>query len=198
MRCSLLLHSSLTPLPGQWDRRQSCKYTLGATFVIISQNFLIARHKSFGCATIARHNIKHVLWRAIAARVAFYSRPGLCWQPSIFSILKYLNTIHLFHIVLLYLITFQTHIWNAILTSHYFLCTQCAIFSLSDSLFISSTPNTSMVFRVFPWSVRNIAGLYFFSISVSTIYLILIPISNVIGGSLSCLLLCKNRLYYKS
>ena len=70
-----------------------------------------------------------------------------------------------------------------------------AIFSLSDSLFISSTPNTSMVFRVFPWSVRNIAGLYFFSISVSTIYLILIPISNVIGGSLSCLLLCKNRLY---
>ena len=39
MRCSLLLHSSLTPLPGQWDHRQSCKYTLGATFVIISQNF---------------------------------------------------------------------------------------------------------------------------------------------------------------
>ena len=73
----LLLHSSLTPLRGQWDRHQSCKYTLGATFVIISQNFLIARHKSFGCATIARHNIKHVLWRAIAARVPFYSRPGL-------------------------------------------------------------------------------------------------------------------------
>ena len=57
MRCSLLLHSSLTPLPGQWDRRQSCKYTLGATFVIISQNVLIARHISFGRATIARHNI---------------------------------------------------------------------------------------------------------------------------------------------
>ena len=64
-------------LPGQWDRRQSCKYTLGATFGIISQFFLIARHKSFRHATIARHNIKHVLWRAIAARVAFYSRPGL-------------------------------------------------------------------------------------------------------------------------
>ena len=77
MRCSLLLYSSLTPLPGQWDRRQSCKYTLGATFVIISQNFLIARHKSFGRATIARHNIKHVLWRAIAAHVALCSRPGL-------------------------------------------------------------------------------------------------------------------------
>ena len=41
LRCSLLLHSSLTPLPGQWDRRQSSKYTLGATFIIISQNFLI-------------------------------------------------------------------------------------------------------------------------------------------------------------
>ena len=51
---------------------------LRATFVIISQNILTARHKSFGRATIVRHNIKHVLWRAIAARVAFYSRPGLC------------------------------------------------------------------------------------------------------------------------
>ena len=50
---------------------------LRATFVIISQNILTARHKSFGRATIVRHNIKHVLWRAIAARVAFYSRPGL-------------------------------------------------------------------------------------------------------------------------
>ena len=77
LRCSLLLHSLLTPLPGQWDHRQSCKYTLGATFVIISQNVLIARHKSFWRATIARHNIKHVLWCAIATRVAFYSRPGL-------------------------------------------------------------------------------------------------------------------------
>ena len=91
LRCSLLLHSSLTLLPGQWDRRQSCKYTLGATFVIISQNFLIARHKSFGCATIARHNIKHVLRHAIAARVAYYSRPGLpfvmfsqCFSNTIF------------------------------------------------------------------------------------------------------------------
>ena len=73
LRCSLLLHSSLTPLPGQWDPCQSCKYTSGATFVIISQNFLITRHNSFGRATIARHNIKHILWRAIAARVAFYS-----------------------------------------------------------------------------------------------------------------------------
>ena len=52
---------SLTPLPGQSDCRQSCKNTLGATFVIVSQNFLIARHKSFGLATIADHNIKHVL-----------------------------------------------------------------------------------------------------------------------------------------
>ena len=77
VRCSLLLHSSLRPPPGQWYRCQSCKYTLGATFVIISQNFLIARHKSFGRETIACHNIKHVLWRAIAARVPFYSRPGL-------------------------------------------------------------------------------------------------------------------------
>ena len=77
LSCSLLLHSSLTPLPGQWDRRQSCKYTLGATFVITSQNFLIACHKSFGRVTIARHKIKHVLWRTIAARVAFYSRPDL-------------------------------------------------------------------------------------------------------------------------
>ena len=49
-RCSLLLHSSLTPLPGQSDRRQSCKYTLGAIFFIISEKFLIARHKSFGRA----------------------------------------------------------------------------------------------------------------------------------------------------
>ena len=41
LRCSLLLHSSLTPLPGQWDRHQSSKYILGAIFVIISQNSLI-------------------------------------------------------------------------------------------------------------------------------------------------------------
>ena len=41
LRCSLLLHSSLIPLPDQWDRCQSSKYTLGATFIIISQNFLI-------------------------------------------------------------------------------------------------------------------------------------------------------------
>ena len=83
LRCSLLLISSLTPLPSQWDRRQSCKYTLGATLVIISQKILIAHHKSFGRATIARHNIKHVLWRAIGARVAFYSRPGLSWKQEI-------------------------------------------------------------------------------------------------------------------
>ena len=61
------------------DTAASCKCTLGyiCTFVIISQHFLITRHKSFRRATIARHNIKHVLWRAIAARVAFYSRQGL-------------------------------------------------------------------------------------------------------------------------
>ena len=41
LRCSLLLHSSLTPLPGQRDCRQSSKYTTGATFIIISQIFLI-------------------------------------------------------------------------------------------------------------------------------------------------------------
>ena len=64
-------------LPGQWDPRQSCKYTLGAIFGIISQKFLIIRHKFLGRATIVRHNIKHVLGRAIATRVAFYSRPGL-------------------------------------------------------------------------------------------------------------------------
>ena len=77
LRCSLLLHSSLTPLPGQWDRHQSCEYTLGATFVIIFQNFLIACHKSLGRATIACHNIKHVLWHGIATGVAFYSQSGL-------------------------------------------------------------------------------------------------------------------------
>ena len=82
LRCSLFLHSSLIPLPGQWDRRQSCKDTLGATFAIIAQKFLIARHKSFGRVTIARDNIKHVLWCAIAARVAFYSRPGLYIRRS--------------------------------------------------------------------------------------------------------------------
>ena len=41
LRYSLLLHSSLTPLPDQLDRCQSSKYTIGATFVIKSQNFLI-------------------------------------------------------------------------------------------------------------------------------------------------------------
>ena len=79
LRCLILLQSSPTLLPGQWDCHQSCKYTLGATFVIISQKFLIARHKSSGRATIARHNIKHVLWRVIATCVAFYSRPGLLY-----------------------------------------------------------------------------------------------------------------------
>ena len=77
LRCWLLLHSSLTLLPGQWNHCQSCKYTLGTTFAIISQNFLIARHKFFGRVTIACHNIKHVLWHTTAAHVAFYSRPGL-------------------------------------------------------------------------------------------------------------------------
>ena len=43
----------------------------------MSQNVLIARHKSFGRATIARYNIKHVLCLAIAARVAFNLWPGL-------------------------------------------------------------------------------------------------------------------------
>ena len=79
------------PQTSQWDRRQSCKYALGATFVMISQNFLIARHKCFGRATITRHNIKHVLWRAIVACVAFYSRPdqelvfwiAFRWVPSL-------------------------------------------------------------------------------------------------------------------
>ena len=45
-----------------------------------AQHFLITRHKSFGRTTIVRHNIKHVLWRTIAGRVAFYSRPGLKWK----------------------------------------------------------------------------------------------------------------------
>ena len=88
LRCLLLLHSSLTPLPGQWVHCQSCKYTLGATLVIISQIFLIAHYKSFGRVTIASHNIKHVLWHAIAARVVFYSWPGLsksskCWYKRV-------------------------------------------------------------------------------------------------------------------
>ena len=48
--------------------------SLGATFVVISQKFFVARHKSFGRATIAHHNMKHVLWRVIATRVAFFSR----------------------------------------------------------------------------------------------------------------------------
>ena len=69
-------------LPGQWDRRQSCKYNLGTSFGIISQNFLIACHKSFGHATITHHNRKHVLWCTIAARLAFYS------QPSLYSIVS--------------------------------------------------------------------------------------------------------------
>ena len=50
---------------------------MGAIFVILSQNPLITRHKSFGHETIAHHNIKHVLWHVIATRVAFYSQPGL-------------------------------------------------------------------------------------------------------------------------
>ena len=50
----------------------------------MSLNFLIARHKSFGRATIASHIIKHVLWRAIAARVAFYSHPGLPARIKLF------------------------------------------------------------------------------------------------------------------
>ena len=53
LRCLLLLHPSLILLPGQWDCPQSCKYALWATLVIISQNFLIACHKSFGRTTIA-------------------------------------------------------------------------------------------------------------------------------------------------
>ena len=48
LRCLLLLHSSLTPLSGQCDCSQSCKYTLGASFVIISQNFLIAHQNLLG------------------------------------------------------------------------------------------------------------------------------------------------------
>ena len=44
---------------------------------VISQNLLIAHHKSFGCATIACRKIKHALWCAIATRVAFYSWPGM-------------------------------------------------------------------------------------------------------------------------
>ena len=48
-------------LPGQWDRRQSCKYNLGTSFGIISQNFLIACHKSFGHATITHHNRKRFM-----------------------------------------------------------------------------------------------------------------------------------------
>ena len=88
MRCLLLLHSLLTLLPGQWDRYQSCEYTFGATFLIISQKFLIACYKSFGCATITRHNIKHVLCRAVAAHVAYYSRPGLYHIQRAFSVSK--------------------------------------------------------------------------------------------------------------
>ena len=83
LRCSLLLHSSLTLLPGQWDRRQSCKYTLGATFVIISQNVLIARYKSFGHATIARHNIKHVLWHFTHGQACGLFTCNLHWLDSI-------------------------------------------------------------------------------------------------------------------
>ena len=38
---------------------------------------LIAHHKSFGHANFTQHNIKHVLWHAIAVRVPFYPWPGL-------------------------------------------------------------------------------------------------------------------------
>ena len=89
LRCSLLLHSSPTPLPSQWDRRQSFKYSLGATFVIISQTILIGRHKPFGCATIACHNIKHILWPTIATRVAFYSHPDLFLCPRLIKVLHW-------------------------------------------------------------------------------------------------------------
>ena len=70
LRCSLLLHSSLTPRPSQWDCRQNCKYTLGATFVIISQNVLIARHKLLGVRL--SHSIN--FW---ACGILLTARPGL-------------------------------------------------------------------------------------------------------------------------
>ena len=104
LRFLLLLHSSLTPLPGQWDCHQSCKYTVATTFVIISQNFLIAHHKSFGHVTITHHNTKHVLWHLIVARVAFYSWPGLYIYTIFIFILTVLFTNLCCFIFLLYLI----------------------------------------------------------------------------------------------
>ena len=39
LKCLLLLHSSLISLPGQWDHRQSCKYTLGAISLLYLKIF---------------------------------------------------------------------------------------------------------------------------------------------------------------
>ena len=108
LRCSLLLHSSLTPLSGQSDGCQSCKYTFGATVVIISQNFLIARHKSFGHTTIACHTLKHVWWRAIAARVAFYSWP--CLKGAMIILGQTLQWVH-FHF-------WKSTVFNSWCTNH--------------------------------------------------------------------------------
>ena len=47
--------------------------------------------KSFGYATIACHNIKHILWRAFAARVALNSRPGLKLDSNFPSIQFFAN-----------------------------------------------------------------------------------------------------------
>ena len=47
--------------------------------------------KSFGCATFAPHNIKHVLWRAIAACVTLYSWPGLKLDSTFPSIQFLIN-----------------------------------------------------------------------------------------------------------
>ena len=47
--------------------------------------------RSFGCATIACHTIKHVLWPAIATCVALYSRPGLKLDSTFPSIESLIN-----------------------------------------------------------------------------------------------------------
>ena len=47
--------------------------------------------KSSGCLTIACHNIKHVLWHAVAARVALYSQLGLKLDSTFPSIQFLIN-----------------------------------------------------------------------------------------------------------
>ena len=70
LRCSLLLHSSLTPLPGQWDGYQSCKYIFGYTlFVIISLTW---------------YNYKQCILQAIKGRCLQYAHYVMHFANCVF------------------------------------------------------------------------------------------------------------------